>query len=68
MLGWGRQAAVEKRAKLLGRMTDLIMHGLQTKTYEQFIASFSNPGWEPDTFERQRQELRFLMRISPTCE
>jgi hypothetical protein len=68
MLGWGRNSAVEKRAKRLARMTPLIMHGLQTKTYEQFIASFSNPGREPDASERQRNELHILMRISPTCE
>ena len=68
MLGWGRNSAVEKRAKLLARMTALIMHGIKTKTYEQFIASFSNPGGEPDALERQSHILHFLMRISPTCE
>ena len=68
MLGWGRNSALEKRANLLVRMTALVMHGLQTKTYEQFIASFSNPGAEPDTSERQRRELHFLMQISRTCE
>jgi hypothetical protein len=68
MLGWGRKAAIEMRAKLLARMTALILHGLQTKSYEQFSASFSNPGWEPDTTELQRHELRFLLRISRTCE
>ena len=59
MLGWGRNSAVEKRAKLLARMTTLIMRGLQTKTYEQFIASFSNPDGEPDASERQRHEFTF---------
>ena len=44
------------------------VHGLQTKTYEQFIASFSNPGGEPDASERQSHKLHFLMRISPTCD
>jgi hypothetical protein len=68
MLGWGRRAAVEERAKLLARMVALILRGLQTKTYEQFIASFSNPGGEPDPLERQSHILHFLMRISPTCE
>jgi hypothetical protein len=68
MLGWGHKAAVEERAKLLARMTALVLHGLQTKTYEQFIASFSNPGGEPDASERQSHKLHFLMRISPTCE
>lgn len=68
MLGWGRKGGAEDRAKLLARMTALILHGLQTKTYEQFIASFSNPDTEPNTSERQRHELHFVMRISPTCE
>jgi hypothetical protein len=67
MLGWGRSVAVEKRAKLLARMVALIMHGLETKTYEQFFASFSNPGTEPDASERQRYELHFQMRIEPKC-
>ena len=67
MLRWGRSVAVEKRAKLLARMVALIMHGLETKTYEQFIASFSNPGTEPDASERQRYELHFQMRIEPKC-
>jgi hypothetical protein len=68
MFGRGRTAAVEKRAKLLARMSALILRGLQTKNYEQFIASFSNPGAEPDSSERQRHELRFLMQISLTSE
>jgi hypothetical protein len=68
MLGWGRKAGVEERAKLLARMTAFILKGLQTKTYEQFVASFSNPGGEPDTLERQSHILHFVMRISPTCE
>jgi hypothetical protein len=67
MLGWGRSVAVEKRAKLLARMVALIMHGLETKTYEQFIASFSNPGTEPDASERLRYELHFQMWIEPKC-
>jgi hypothetical protein len=67
MLGWGRKAAIEKRAKLLARMISLIMHGLKTKPYEQFVASFSNPGEEPDAFDRSNRELHFQMRISPTC-
>jgi hypothetical protein len=67
MLGWGRKAAVEERAKLLARMVALIMHGLKTKTYEQFIASFSNPDSEPDVFDRHNRELHFQMRISSTC-
>jgi len=67
MLGWGRKAAVKRRAKLLARMIGLIMHGLKTKSYEQFVASFSNPGGEPDAFDRSNRKLHFQMRISPTC-
>jgi hypothetical protein len=67
MFGWGRKRAVEKRAKLLARMVTLITHGLKSKTYEQFVASFSNPGEEPDAFDRSNHELHFQMRISPTC-
>src|SRR5260370_32103057 len=67
MFGWGRKGAVEKRAKLLSRMIALITHGLKSKPYEQFVASFSNPGKEPDAFDRSNRELHFQMRISPTC-
>ncbi len=67
MLGWGRKAAVKRRAKLLARMIGLIMHGLKTKSYEQFVASFSNPGGEPDAFDRSNRKVHFQMRISPTC-
>ena len=67
MPSWARKAEVEERAKLLARMVPLIMHGLQTKSYEQFVASFSNPGAEPDAFERSNRELHFQMQISPAC-
>src|SRR5579863_1736947 len=67
MFGWGRKGAVEKRAKLLARMVPLIVHGLQTQTYEQFVASFSNPGEEPVAIERSSGKLHFQMRISPNC-
>jgi hypothetical protein len=67
MFGSGRKAVVEERAKLLARMIALIIRGLQTKSYEQFVASFSNPGEEPDAFEQVNRELHFQMRISPTC-
>src|SRR5580698_7691660 len=67
MFGSGRKAVVEERAKLLARMIALIIRGLQTKSYEQFIAGFSNPGAEPDAFEQSSRELCFQMRISPTC-
>jgi hypothetical protein len=67
MLGWGRKAAVEERAKLLVRMIALIMRGLQTKSYEEFIQAFANPDAVPDAFERLSRKLDFQMRISPTC-
>jgi hypothetical protein len=67
MFGGGQKAAVDKRAKLLARMIGLIVRGLQTESYEQFIASFSNPGAEPHAFERLSRDHRFQMRISPTC-
>jgi len=67
MFSWGRKGAVEKRAKLLARMITLVMHGLKSKPYEQFVASFSNPGEGPDVFDRSNRELHFQMRISPTC-
>jgi len=67
MLGSESKAAADERAKLLVRMITLIVRGLQTKSYEQFIASFSNPGAEPDAFDRLSREHGFQMRISPTC-
>lgn len=67
MFGWGRKAAVKQRARLLARMIGLIMHGLKTKPYDQFVASFSNPGKESDAFDRSNRELHFQMRISKIC-
>jgi hypothetical protein len=67
MFGCGTKPAVKRRAKLLARMIGLILHGLETKSYEQFVASFSNPGGEPDAFDRLNCKLHFQMRISPTC-
>ena len=67
MFGGERKAAVDERAKLLARMVGLIVRGLQTKSYEQFIASFSNPGAEPDAFDRLSRDHSFQMRISLTC-
>jgi len=64
---WGRQAAIDARAKSMTRMVMLICHSLQTKDYDQFVASFSNPAREPDASERQGGQLRFQMRFSPTC-
>ena len=58
MFGNKRRTAIKQRAKLMGRMVMLLTDGLCTKSYNQFIASYSNPGDEPSRFE---------MRFSPTC-
>src|SRR3974390_622775 len=60
----GHTEAVEDRAHLIARMMPLIIRGLKTKTYEEFVESFSNPDGKPDSRNR---ELSFQMRISPTC-
>jgi hypothetical protein len=65
-LGWGG-AAVAERAKLLARMISLIGRGLQTKSYEQFVEAFSNPGRAPDALQRLSHKASFQLRISPTC-
>ena len=67
MFGRGRKAPIDEHAKLIARMVGLVIDGLCTKTYEQFVLSFSNPGAEPGEFERGNGELYFQMRISPTC-
>jgi hypothetical protein len=67
MFGWGRKAAVEKRAKQIARMVLLVIDGLQTKTYEQFVEIFSNPGNVPSTRELKSRELSFKMRFSSAC-
>jgi hypothetical protein len=67
LFGWGRKAPIDERAKLIGRMVGLVIDGLRTKSYEQFVLSFSNPGAEPGELERGNGELCFQMRISPTC-
>lgn len=67
MFGRTHSTTVNERAKQIARMTTFIVHGLKTKTYEQFIESFANPGAEPDAFERQDRQLGFRMHISPTC-
>jgi hypothetical protein len=66
IFGWS-SAEVEERAKLLDRMIVLILHGLRTKTYEQFVATFSNPGHQPDALQLLSQRANFKMRMSPTC-
>jgi hypothetical protein len=60
----GQNESVEDRAHLIARMMPLIIHGLKTKTYEEFVESFSNPDGKPD---HRNRELSFQMRMSPTC-
>jgi hypothetical protein len=67
MFGRKRKAAIEQRAKLMARMVMLIIDGLCTKSYEQFVEGYSNPGEEPDQIARAAQMLEFEMRFSPTC-
>jgi hypothetical protein len=66
ILGWGGPE-VDERAKLLSRMIALIVHGLRTKSYEQFVAAYSNPGREPDALKRLSRKASFQLRITPTC-
>jgi hypothetical protein len=56
---WRREQAVEERAKLMARMVSLIVRGLQTKSYEEFVESFSNPG-SPSLVSSVRQGARRL--------
>jgi hypothetical protein len=51
-LFWSRRdTGVDERVKLMARMVTLIVHGLQIKSYEQFVESFSNPDGEPPSLE-----------------
>jgi len=67
MFGNERRAAIKQRAKLMGRMVMLLTDGLCTKSYDQFVERFSNPGDEPDETARNARISRFAMRFSPTC-
>lgn len=62
-----RKTTIARRAKLMGRMVMLLTDGLCTKSYDQFVESYSNPGDEPDETERNARIARFEMRFSPTC-
>jgi hypothetical protein len=62
-----RETIIDERAKKIARMVEFICHGLQTKNYDQFVSSFSNPENEPDASERDAGRLRFHMQFSPTC-
>jgi len=67
MFGHKHRTAINQRAKLMGRMVMLLTDGLCTKSYDQFVESYSNPGNEPDETERNARISRFAMRFSPTC-
>jgi hypothetical protein len=67
MFGWERRTEVKERAKQIARMVMLIVHSLKTKSYDEFVESFSNPGSEPGSPERFNRQLCFQMRISTTC-
>ena len=67
MLGRKRRTAVEARAKQIARMIMVIVHGLQTKPYDEFVEDFSNPGREPGTLERLNRQVCFELRISAKC-
>jgi hypothetical protein len=61
------ETTIDERAKKMARMVEFIRDGLRTKTYDQFVSSFSNPGNEPDGSERDARRLRFHLQFSPTC-
>jgi hypothetical protein len=52
MFGHKRSTAIKQRAKLMGRMIMLLIDGLCTKSYDQFVERYSNPGDEPDENSR----------------
>lgn len=66
LFGWGGPE-VEARAELLSRMIGLLLSHLRTKSYDEFVARFSNPGKEPDALMRLAGKSQFQMRMSPTC-
>ena len=51
----------------MGRMVMLLTDGLCTKSYDQFVERYSNPGDAPDETERNAFISRFEMRFSPSC-
>ena len=66
MFGHKRRSAIKARAKLMGRMVMLLTDGLYTKSYDQFVERFSNPGGGPYETARNARISRFEMRFSPT--
>jgi hypothetical protein len=67
MFGHKRKTAIKQRAKLMGRMVMLLTDSLCTKSYDEFVESYSNPGDEPDETARNARISRFEMRFSSTC-
>lgn len=67
MFGWGRKAGITERAEKVARMLSFIKHSMQSKTYDQFVASFSNPGGEPDVLQRYDRRAHFIMHMSESC-
>lgn len=67
MFGSERRTAIKQRAKLVGRMVMLLTDSLCTKSYDQFVERYSNPGDAPDEDARNARISRFAMRFSPTC-
>ena len=67
MFGHQRRTSIKQRAKLMGRMVMLLTDSLCTKTYDEFVERFSNPGDEADETERNARISRFALRFSPTC-
>ncbi len=67
MFGSERRTAIKQRAKLIGRMVMLLTDSLCTKSYDQFVERYSNPGGAPDEDARNARISRFAMRFSPTC-
>jgi hypothetical protein len=67
MFGSERRTAIKQRARLMGRMVMLLTDSLCTKSYDQFVERYSNPGDAPDENARNARISRFAMRFSPTC-
>jgi len=67
MSGHERRAAINQTRQTDGAYGYLLINGRCTKSYDQFVESYSNPGNEPDETERNARISRFAMRFSPTC-
>ena len=60
-------SAAADKAALLARVMVRIVRDLKAKSYDQFVAAYSNPGHEPDAFERRDREINFTLTFSKTC-